>query len=51
MRTLKVVPHSIITYEKNSVEPFAKIVNEYIVLLTEEEYCKIKRKFKEARDE
>ena len=51
MKTCKVIRKKVKDYEYNrlsfSIDVYEKEVNEYLVVLTEKEYCKAKRIFKE----
>lgn len=47
MKTYKVLPKKVKEYNRYTFEIYEKEVNVYLVLLTEKEYCKAKRIFKE----
>ena len=48
MKTYKVLPKNVYEYDKHTFEVYIKEVNVYLVQLTEKEYCKAKRIFKEG---
>ena len=47
MKTYKVLPKKVYEYDTHSYDVYIKEVNVYLVALTEKEYCKAKRIFKE----
>lgn len=47
MKTYKVLPKKVKEYDRHTLEVYEKEVNVYLVQLTEKEYCKAKRIFKE----
>ena len=48
MKTYKVLPKKVIEYDKHTYDVYEKEVNIYLVQLTEKEYKKAKRIFKEV---
>ena len=50
MKTYKVLPKKIMAFNEHTNDVYEKEVNLYVVVLTEKEYCKAKRIFKEARE-
>ena len=47
MRTYKVLHKKVKEYDRDTFDVYEKEVNVYLVQLTEKEYCKAKRIFKE----
>ncbi len=47
MKTCKVLPKKVKEYDKHTYEVYTKDVNVYLVQLTEQEYKKAKKIFKE----
>lgn len=47
MRTYKVIPKKVMEYDKHTPDAYQRETNVYLVQLTEKEYKKAKRIFKE----
>ncbi len=50
MRTYKVLHKKVKEYDRDTFDVYEKEVNVYLVQLTEKEYCKAKRIFKEKQN-